>query len=369
MIDTHVQTRMPKSQKPVYTWLPALFMILFFGLGFIAALVNPSTFTSPEGKSIIKGEWTSLYEKEFDKALGFRQFAIDAWGIIEYGLFKQGREGVLVGKDGWLFTNEEFLDYSDSATAFQEKVSLAIKAKEVLAEQGINFVVAVIPAKARVYPEFLGRYKYPSYKEAVYQTFIATLKEKGISVVSLLEPLQEAKQEQAVFLKTDTHWTPFGASIAAQTISNYIDNQFLLPSFDSSDFETSMLGDISHKGDLLSYLPLGNFQEKLGPKFDDLAEQVTEKNESGLGLFGDETIPVTLVGTSYSANELWNFAGYLKQELGADVLNMADEGQGPVVPLETYLESQELKDNPPELVIWEVPERFLELAYSSKVGF
>jgi SGNH hydrolase-like domain, acetyltransferase AlgX len=121
---------------------------------------------------------------------------------------------------------------------------------------------------------------------------------------------------------------------------------------------------ISHQGDLLNYLPLGMWQERLGPT-DTLIGQTTAatSESSGGALFGNSSIPVTLVGTSYSANPLWNFEDSLKEALGTDVLNVANQGEGPVVPMQEYLESQALKDAPPELVIWEIPERFLEVAY------
>jgi alginate O-acetyltransferase complex protein AlgJ len=76
-------------------------------------------------------------------------------------------------------------------------------------------------------------------------------------------------------------------------------------------------------------------------------------------LFGDEKIPVALVGTSYSANPLWNFAGFLEEALQTDVINAAEEGQGPFETMKTYLASAAFRDNPPELVVWEIPERYL----------
>jgi alginate O-acetyltransferase complex protein AlgJ len=112
-------------------------------------------------------------------------------------------------------------------------------------------------------------------------------------------------------------------------------------------------------------LPLGSFQERIGPAFDALSEQTTEvaRESLGGGLFGESTIPVTLVGTSYSANPLWNFEGALKEALGADVLNVANQGEGPVVPMRDYLTGAEFRDAPPDLVIWEIPERFIHVSY------
>ena len=68
---------------------------------------------------------------------------------------------------------------------------------------------------------------------------------------------------------------------------------------------------------------------------------------------------IVLVGTSCSANPIWSFAEALKLALGRDVLNQAVEGQGPLQPMLDYLDSAEFRDAPPEVVIWEIPARYL----------
>jgi alginate O-acetyltransferase complex protein AlgJ len=70
---------------------------------------------------------------------------------------------------------------------------------------------------------------------------------------------------------------------------------------------------------------------------------------------------VALVGTSYSQDERWGFADALKVALGADVLNVAARGEGPFAPMRAYLEGETVVDVPPELVVWEIPERYLTI--------
>ena len=41
------------------------------------------------------------------------------------------------------------------------------------------------------------------------------------------------------------------------------------------------------------------------------------------------------------------------------MLNVAEEGLGPVAPMRKYLASEVLRDTPPEVVIWEFPIRYL----------
>ena len=344
-------------------YLPAIFMLLFLVGGLLMSFLSPIVFKSPEGKKVLNGEWTAAYEAAFNKSLAIRQPSIDTWGVLEYSLYKNGRDGVLVGKEGWLFTGEEFKFYPDAEQGIQEKLELASTAQAQLAQQGINLIVAIIPSKSRVYSENLGRYTLPSYNQDLYSRFIKELKSRKITVVNLLEPLSTAKSQAEVFLKTDTHWTPFGAEVAAKEIARVAKEQGLLPSLGSSSYQTNLTETIDHEGDLLSYIPLGGLQKRLGPKFDVLKQHVTEGSGESGGLFGSDSIPIALVGTSYSANILWNFGGALKEALGSDVLNVANQGEGPVVPMQDYLAGNDLKDTPPELVIWEIPERFIQVDY------
>jgi alginate O-acetyltransferase complex protein AlgJ len=351
------------QSKSLLRYVPAVFMLLFLAGGLVMSFFSPVLFKSPN-KKFLNGEWSAAYEAEFNKSLAIRQPSIDGWGVLEYTLFGNGRDGVIVGDDGWLFTGEEFKFYAAGDKGVQEKLELAKTAKETLDAQNIKLLVVLIPSKARIYSNKLGRYSFPGYNQNLYDTFAEELENLGIPVVKLAGSFETAKVQQDVFLKTDTHWTLYGATLAAQETANVVNERQLLPSFNSATFTTvSAQTPTLHKGDLLTYLPLGAFQERLGPAFDSISEATTGSEDAGGGLFGSSTIPVALVGTSYSANALWNFAGALKEALGADVLNVANEGEGPTVPMLEYLSSDALRDTPPELVIWEIPERFVRVAY------
>ncbi|HSH13696.1 MAG TPA: hypothetical protein VLA15_08100, partial [Desulfurivibrionaceae bacterium] len=83
-------------------------------------------------------------------------------------------------------------------------------------------------------------------------------------------------------------------------------------------------------------------------------------------LFSDQQTDLVLVGTSYSANPLWDFPGALRRYLGKDLINVAEEGQGPFEPMTEYLQSEEFLSNRPSLVLWEFPERYLAQPITSE---
>ena len=340
--------------------LPGVFLLVVLGLGFGAALVTPETFRWPREGSFLRGEQAARYEKAFNEALPFRDAAIATWGVLEYTLFHEGREGVVVGQQGWLFTGEEVAFYEDAAAETARKLAYVKKVQAELAAKGVTLIVGLVPDKSRVYPEFVGR-TLPSYTKNRYESFRRSLTQAGITAPDLLTPLISAKEKTQVYLRTDTHWTPAGAEVAADALAEAARRADVGGLFESK-YETTVNGRTQHKGDLLNFLPLGVLQGRLGPAPDTLETRQTRAlNSSAGGLFGVQTVPVTLVGTSYSADERWNFAGALQQALSADVLDVATEGQGPLPPMRDYLQSSELRDAPPQLVVWEIPERYLPM--------
>ncbi len=70
-------------------------------------------------------------------------------------------------------------------------------------------------------------------------------------------------------------------------------------------------------------------------------------------LFGDGGNPqIALVGTSNSG-PAYNFAGFLEEFSGADILNNAVSGGGFDSSLLAYMTSEEFHKNPPKILIWE----------------
>jgi alginate O-acetyltransferase complex protein AlgJ len=334
-----------------------VFMITSVIVGAAFAIMAHPWTADLSGKSVTNGAASHALETELDKNIPVRQPSIDAWGVLEYNLFKNGRTGVLVGQDGWLFTDEEFKRPKHFDAEIQGKLEYVSEVKKLLETNGTKLAVVVIPAKARIYAEHLGRYKKPAYWNDVYSSFVTNLKERGVITPNALSALEAAKTQGDLFLKTDTHFTPTGARVIAKSIAEAIKASSL--SLTAASFTEVPTTPLEHSGDLLKYIPMGN-QQASGPKPDTLTSSTVEGSGGG-GLLGDAQLEVALVGTSYSANDKFGFPGSLKLELGSDLLNAAQEGKGPIVPMREYMKT--FKENPVKLVIWEIPERFLPVAY------
>jgi alginate O-acetyltransferase complex protein AlgJ len=303
----------------------------------------------PSFAAVLKGGWSEKVEAAFDKALPVGEPVRRMWGRVEYALFHDGRKGVVVGKEDWLFTDEELSCPSLSAQNMARNFSSVEKTQRILEKEGIKLIVAVIPAKARVLSRYLETGRLPACRADVYDRVENFLKNKKIQTANILSAMQGFPVPEDLYLKTDTHWTPVGARLSARAIRLSVGT--VQP---EEKFSVRARQSMLHKGDLVRFLPGVQIEEERVQTF-------TTENISvdSAGLLDERPAPkVTLVGTSYSANENWNFSGFLKEELKADVYNVAEEGQGPFGVMEKYLGSDVWKNGKPRLIIWEMPERY-----------
>ena len=362
----HIDNR---TAPPLLHWLPAVFLsgVVLVGTGM--AVFTPGIWSSPGGKSVLQGSWQSTFEHSYDQLHPVRTPGIDAYGVVNYGLFGEGRPGVLIGSSGWLYTTEEFQTAPGDAAQIAAKLTEIRRVRSTLAAQGTQLMVLLVPAKSRVYPEHLGRYTWPAVKRNVYEAFRQQLENSGVVAPDLFTALTSAKTQGEVFLHTDTHWTPLGAAVAAQAIKAGLPRFARAPELPVASFTLKTAAPASYSGDLLKYVALGRLQESVGPAPDQLRTPSARRSDNAAGgLLGDDllgggTPAVTVVGTSYSANARWGLESQLKTTLGTDVINAAQEGKGPMVPMREYLKSATYKNAPPKLVIWEIPERFLVTSY------
>ncbi|AUW57643.1 hypothetical protein C1T17_05530 [Sphingobium sp. SCG-1] len=346
----------------------AAFMgIALLGLAAAIAAANPATWTGALGAPIADGQWAGLYGKNFDKTLILTQPAKDAFGTLSYLSFREGRPGVLVGDDGWLFTDEEMVKLDTPKIALGEKIGFISAAARKLQAAGSKVVVVLVPAKMRIYGKHTGRYSFMPKLQPVYGDMIAGLRRAGIGVVDLSKPFMANATKTQLFLKTDTHWTPEGAGLAAQAIAQWVKQSGALASDQTnSNYVLNKGATKTHSGDLLTFLPVLPSARSMAPAPDRIRTGDAELRGNGAvaaddALFGDSSIPVALVGSSYSFDPRWQFEDQLKVALHTDVLNAAQKGKGPFQPMADYLHGPEFKDAPPALVIWEVPERYLWL--------
>ncbi|RPE71859.1 alginate O-acetyltransferase complex protein AlgJ [Pacificibacter maritimus] len=301
-------------------------------------------------------------EDAFDKGLIPRKTSIHLWNAFRYAVFSETLPGAVPGKDGWLFTDEEFETGHDYADKTQAQLMRIVEATRQLEGAGATVIIALLPDKARVMSEKLSKHRSPQV-EARYDMALDYLTEKGIAVDDLRDALQLAKSGGDVFMRTDTHWSPHGAKQVANTIAHRIQTA----TTERTEFITEMTGVERNEGDLVTFVDSGQLSMALGlspEPYETFVTTQTASVDAGLSLFDDTVVPATLIGTSYSAIQNWNFEGFLKEASQTDILNRAEEGRGPFAPMDDYLKQITSGEPVPQIVVWEIPERYLTVEAS-----
>lgn len=308
---------------------------------------------------ILDGEAASEVNTLYKTAMPHRDLAVGIVGAMRYALLDSGRSGVVTGDAGWLFTDEEFQSPADAL--IPDTVRRIVSIRDDLRAQGISLVIVPIPAKADIYSEHLKGMLNADEMASAYRTFGKALNNAGVATVDVRGALLRAKARDQVFLRSDTHWAPAGAEVVATAIAAELKETGHLPS--PAIIATGSEPAVRLWGDLTKFITTPEFASAAGLSQEQVPlfrAKVKEGDSQSVDLFGDaSSVPVVLVGTSYSANENWSFVDYLRNQLSADVLNAAKEGLGPGVPMVELLESGTLDETRPQMVLWEFPIRYL----------
>lgn len=327
--------------------------------------------TSPQSRQeflreLFSGQRASAFQQYYDETISLQEPSLWLWTSFRFFLFREGLPGLLVGRDGWLFSSEEFIalpSIQDERNAIVQAVEYIESVRQQLQQHGAELLVVPVPAKARIYEDKLGRNLFPKVAEPRYDIFLQELSSQSIEYIDLVQTFQdmrEWKKPITVFLQKDTHWTTEGAEEAAISVADSIKNTALYKQLQKREYHVQRGELMEYKGDLLNFLPLGPFQNYLRTDIERIPElEILAGSAPAIGLFDTAAVPIVLIGTSYSAGEQWGFAAFLQEQLQTEVLNLAAEGRGPYQPMQQYLESDTLTEAPPVIVIWEIPERYL----------
>lgn len=327
---------------------------LFFGYAVLAniALITgpPPAMALPDG-DLLSGGLTRNIDGIYKQDLPHRSPSFGLIGAARYVVFGEARHGAIVGQDGWLFSAEEVrpLPLPAQMTVIVETV-LDIRAQLLLG--GTDLVVVPLPAKIDVYRAISPDAVFGRALGSLYTRFSDRLAARGVVVVdarsALLNPVEP------VFFATDTHWTPLGAGLVASAI---LDAGAIAPGALVYDRRQEAPRELT--GDLVSFVTTAAMAPDIGLPSESVTPVVQTPVDAGSDIFGAAAHDIVLVGTSYSANPDWGFADALMRTLGRDVVSVAEQGLGPLQPMQDYLAGADYRDAHPAVVIWEIPIRYL----------
>ena len=266
------------------------------------------------------------------------------------------------GKDGWLFRSEAELpeQFGPSPEGLKELHRFARYLKQTT---GTELVLVYQPTKGLVHPDKLPDnnpmpYSWP-FARTNYVAALDRFRSAGLVVPDLSPLLGEEGKEHAYYFKRDHHWTPYGARRTARIVADRIKQMPVYDTLEKQHFETRRVGLIRKEGSLqdAAHRICGQtWSNQYVNEFETHKVDAVDSDEAS-ALFGDDSLPpITLVGTSNSKGaENYNFAGDLEEMLGVEILNVAIAGGSYDGSIFEYLMSDNFRESPPKILLWEVP--------------
>ena len=85
----------------------ALFMLILTALGLWSMRSFFGFSTNPDA-TVLNGRWAKAVETHYDDEFPIKRLGTNIWAALDYKLFNEGRKGVVLGRDQWLYSDEEF---------------------------------------------------------------------------------------------------------------------------------------------------------------------------------------------------------------------------------------------------------------------
>lgn len=272
--------------------------------------------------------------------IGFRSLFVKLATNLKYNVFRQSAsEKVLIGRDGWLFFNQDNnieLATGDVVFSESELETIAYNQQQIsnwYKSRGINYVLWLSPSKATVYTEYL-----PMSDNVVSITPVDIVADyirehTDVIVYNSKDILMEAKNNGLgqLYHKTDSHWNQRGSYYAYQGLHKVMKDSGIL--YDDPVSATFVVG--THKGEFSAMLgdedllkpeeaPIAEFiQNSYQLTSGELYNRVIDiKNRMGTPGFGAEIFLnssnngcLEIYGDSMTASA-WSVPQYLAEHFG-----------------------------------------------------
>lgn len=266
--------------------------------------------------------------------------------------FLEGFTTLVEGRDGWLFRSDDDLRevFGPDAEGYAE----LRRFRDALRRRGTELVMVYQPTRGLMHadqlpPEVRRRYQQGLARTS-YTMTLERFRKAGIVVPAFDRLFESPGAAPPYFFRGDHHWTPEGARRTAQLTAAEIQKLPVYAKLARKSFSTSRIGVLAKRGTLQKAA-----SQLCGFGYpDQYVDRYSTGAAEGGDLFGDDRAPeVSLVGTSNS-DAAYNFAGFLSEYLGVEVLNESLAGGGFDGPLFRYLPSEAFQKTPPKILIWEL---------------
>jgi hypothetical protein len=232
---------MKKIMEGLYFYL--LLGILYFPLiiGFTnileehkldgAVVVNKDTTATLSGW--FKGSFQEIKEKRQNDVFLGHNFCVRLHNEIEYRLFKKvNANGVIIGKEGYLYEEAYILNYLGKTYAGADQIEKCVlkckEAQEFLLSKGKTMIVVLAVGKGSFYSEYIpDRYLKLGKSITNDEDFAAKADINKFHFINFSTYFNKLKQTSPYILypKYGIHWSHYAFTLVADSIVNYIEKE------------------------------------------------------------------------------------------------------------------------------------------------
>jgi hypothetical protein len=177
----------------------------------------------------------SLVDEYLNDHFGYRDFFIRRYHYEMEKIF--GKTGlhskVILGKEGWYFytAHNQIEDYKGKTLLRESQLHKWITTHNARAEWlrklGIGYLLVAPPEKHAIYPEYLPEQIQKLKKTSRFEQLIISTRQSPLPyLINLHEPLTDAKKDQQLYYKADTHWNSRGGYVAFLAITKGLQELF-----------------------------------------------------------------------------------------------------------------------------------------------
>ncbi len=197
--------------------------------GAFVALERPS-FSNWNWNDWLSGSFQDVFNTRLEHNIGFRNSLIRLNNQLHYSFFRQANaEGVIVGKHAELFEEDYIRAYLGEffiGTDIWDRKAQQLKSvQDTLQKLGKTFVVVFEPGKGSFHSDrFPAKYDHFEKKVSNYDYLLQCLTQNKVNVLDLNAYFVQIKPKSdfPLFPRIGTHWSYYGAAIAADTTLRFL---------------------------------------------------------------------------------------------------------------------------------------------------
>jgi hypothetical protein len=290
-------------------------------LGFVAAIVLPLVALTA-GWDLREGvedekraptpfpEWSwtpaelHAYPQRFDAwfqdHFGLRRLLIRGHSMLSYYVLRTSPSPkVILGRNGWLYYDGVHAGDGDPIGDYRgirEQTPYQLETwrwayqdiHDWFQERNVRFLLVLVPAKERIYPEYLPGYLAPVGPSAMDEVVPYLERHGRFAMLDLTPVLRAARGGEPLYAKTDTHWNAYGALVGYRAIVERLRQWYpALRPWSPSDFRVGWTRD--RGGDLAQMMDLRRALTEETP-----VVQAIRPRRGTVQITGDPDIPVVV---------------------------------------------------------------------------